>query len=100
MVTIGIFPAAGALGGATLKSLVHSTTHDPKFVVLVSRNPDKLQDEQKLGVTCRKADFDDKDSFDEAFRGVDVLNLISYPTFEHEHRFEVSHITVYSTASV
>lgn len=90
MPVIGIFPAAGALGSATYGPLVHTTGFDPRSVVLVSRNPDKLGREREAGATCRRADFEDKSSLKGAFEGIDILNLISYPSFQHEYRFEVS----------
>jgi uncharacterized protein YbjT (DUF2867 family) len=63
---------------------------DPKDVVLISRHPEKLQREHEAGATVRKADFDDPESLKGVFEGVKTLNLISYPSIEHEHRFEVS----------
>jgi len=88
--TIGIFPAAGGLGGATLSHLLDTSRVDPSSVVLVARNPEKLRKEKERGVEVRKADFDESESLRGAFKGIDVLNLISYPSFEHEHRFQVS----------
>lgn len=86
--SVAIFPAAGGLGGATYTALLKLI--DPKDVLLISRNPDKLQQEHKAGATVRKADFDDPESLRGVFEGVKTLNLISYPSIEHEHRFEVS----------
>ncbi|KAJ9122644.1 hypothetical protein QFC24_004072 [Naganishia onofrii] len=86
--SVAIFPAAGGLGGATYTALLKLL--DPKHIVLVSRHPEKLQHEQQAGVAVRKADFDDVESFKGVFDGVKTLNLISYPSIEHEHRFEVA----------
>jgi uncharacterized protein YbjT (DUF2867 family) len=89
--TIAIFPAAGGLGGATLTHLLNTSQIDPSSLVLVARHPEKLAEESKKGVDVRKGDFDHLESLQKGvFRGVDALNLISYPSFEHEHRFEVS----------
>lgn len=85
--TIGIFPAAGGLGGATLHTLLQIC--DPKQVVLISRHPEKLAKAAERGASTRKADFDDDASLEHAFEGVDVLNLISYPSFVVEHRVKV-----------
>lgn len=82
--TIGVFPAAGGLGTATLEQLLK--TVEPSRVVLISRHPEKLQEEIKLGATPRKADYDDPASFDGAFEAVDILNIISYPSFVKDHR--------------
>ncbi|WRT69941.1 uncharacterized protein IL334_006932 [Kwoniella shivajii] len=87
---IAIFPAAGGLGGATLSHLLHTAKVDPSSVVLVSRSPDKLDKEANSGAITRKGDFDDPDSLKGAFEGVDALNLISYPSFQHEHRVKVA----------
>ena len=81
---IGIFPASGALGGSTLNHLLSQV--DPQQVTLISRHPQKLSFQGDQGTTLRKADFDDAASLDGAFEGVKTLNLISYPTFEFEHR--------------
>lgn len=86
--TTAIFPASGGLGTATYTSLL--TLLDPHDVVLISRHPEKLQREQERGATIRRADFDDAVSLKGVFDGVNTLNLISYPSIEHEHRFEVS----------
>jgi uncharacterized protein YbjT (DUF2867 family) len=88
--TIGIFPAAGGLGGATLSHLLDTSRVEPSSVMLVARNPEKLSKEKERGVEVRKADFDDLESLRGAFKGIDMLNLISYPSFAHEHRFQVS----------
>jgi hypothetical protein len=93
---IGIFPAAGGLGGATHTALTRTIGHDPKCVILVSRHPNKLEKEKAAGVVCRRADFDDESSFEGAFEGIDLLNLISYPSFQHEYRFKVSKANLYS----
>ena len=84
MSKIGIFPAAGGLGGATLEQLLQIV--DPSRVVLISRHPEKLKEHIKKGATPRQADYDAPDSFEGAFEGVDVLNVISYPSFVKDHR--------------
>jgi uncharacterized protein YbjT (DUF2867 family) len=86
--SIGIFPASGALGGSTLSHLLSQV--DPQQVTLISRHPEKLSSQRERGATLHRADFDDPASLDGAFYGVKTLNLISYPTFEFEHRAMVS----------
>ena len=89
--TIAIFPAAGGLGGATLSHLLKTAQINPSSLVLIARHPEKLEEERKSGVDVRRGDFDDLESLrGGVFKGVEVLNLISYPSFEHEHRFQVS----------
>jgi uncharacterized protein YbjT (DUF2867 family) len=59
-------------------------------LILIARNPSKLSDEKEAGATIRQADYDDASSLDEAFDGVDILMLISYASFEIDHRVNVS----------
>lgn len=86
--SIAIFPASGGLGGATYSHLLKIV--DPKEVILVARNTERLAEEKKAGATIRRADYDDAESLKGVFDGAKVLNLISYPSIQHEHRFEVS----------
>lgn len=95
--TTAVFPASGGLGTATYSSLL--TLLDPRDVVLVSRHPEKLQRERESGATLRRADFDDPVSLRGVFDGVETLNLISYPSIEYEHRFEVSPVPARARAS-
>lgn len=84
--SIGIFPASGGLGGATLEHLLGIV--DPQHVTLITRSPERLRTQQQDGAIVRKADFEG--SFEGVFQGVRTSNLISYPGTQVEHRFNVS----------
>lgn len=86
--TIGIFPAAGGIGGGTIKHLL--TRVPPADLVLIARHPSKLDSASAAGATVRQADYDDDKSLEHAFDGIDTLFLISYASVEHDHRSEVS----------
>lgn len=83
----GIFPASGGLGGSTVRHLLKLVP--ASRVVLVARNLEKLDDEKDAGAIVRKADYDNAQTLDHSFDGVSCLNLISYASIQHEHRFEV-----------
>lgn len=84
---LGIFPAAGGLGGSTLTHLLRLLPAND--VVLIARNPDKLSKEKAKGAIIRKADYDDPRTFDHSFDGISTLNLISYASIQNEYRFKV-----------
>ncbi|KAL4915383.1 hypothetical protein BDW62DRAFT_125059 [Aspergillus aurantiobrunneus] len=84
MSRIAVFPAAGGLGSSIvnhLRSLVPASQ-----LTLIARKPDSLSAEADAGATIRYADYDDPATLDHAFDDVDVLMLISYASFEIEHR--------------
>lgn len=85
---IGIFPAAGALGGSIVKHL--SSLIPASSLILVARRPDTLAEYSRQGAVVRHADYDEDASLNRAFDGVGVLFLISYASCEHEHRSRVS----------
>ncbi len=89
MKTIGIFPASGALGTSTYTHLLQQVPADR--VVLVSRFPEKVAAAHvRAGVRVRRASFESAPAeLEAAFAGVDVLFLISYPSFVHEYRTKV-----------
>lgn len=87
VVKIGVFPAAGGLGGSTVNHL--SKQVPASQLVLIARKPEKLADFEREGATVRHADYDQPSSLETAFDGVDVLMLISYASFELEHRVKV-----------
>ncbi|KAL8994024.1 MAG: hypothetical protein Q9169_005903 [Polycauliona sp. 2 TL-2023] len=88
MSKLAIFPASGKLGTSLYTHLL--TLVDPSNVVLISRDPSKIPLEYlEKGAIARKADYDSPESLENAFDGVSYLVLISYPSIEHEHRFEV-----------
>lgn len=86
-IKLGIFPASGGIGGSTLRHVLKLVSAGD--VVLVARNPEKLSREENAGAIVRKADYDKPQTLDHAFDGVSYLNLISYASIQHEHRFEV-----------
>lgn len=85
---IGVFPASGALGTSIVKNL--TTLVPASQLVLIARHPEKLAEFRKDGATVRQANYDDDSSLDHAFDGIDVLMLVSYASFEIEHRVKVS----------
>lgn len=72
---IGISGAAGQLGRATTDLLLGRV--DPSDLVLVTRDPGRLQPYAERGIDVRRGDFDDSAAMRAAFRGVDTLLLIS-----------------------
>lgn len=85
--TVGVFPAAGGIGGGTVKHLLSRLP--PSNLVFVARSPEKLKSLPVADATLRHADYDDDESLKHAFDGVDTLFLISYASVEHEHRSKV-----------
>lgn len=87
--TIGIFPAAGGLGGSTYKHLLKLVPADQ--VVLISRNPDKVpQEYAQAGAVLRQASYESSpEELAKAFDGVKSLFLISYPSHVHKYRVKV-----------
>ncbi|KAI5200876.1 hypothetical protein AUEXF2481DRAFT_2104 [Aureobasidium subglaciale EXF-2481] len=88
-----IFPASGGLGGSTSKHLLDNLAATE--IVLIARNPQKIsQNWIDAGIETRYADYDKEDSLKNVFVGVKHLNLISYASIEHEHRFEVHKLAI------
>ncbi|KAL4984437.1 hypothetical protein BDW68DRAFT_167053 [Aspergillus falconensis] len=83
---IGVFPASGGIGGATVKHLL--PRHPVEDLVFIARNPAKLNFAAAAGATIRKADYDTNADLEHAFDGIDTLFLISYASVEVEHRAE------------
>ncbi len=72
--------AAGKLGQFVLGHLLDTLKVAPSKVTAATRDPAKLSEWAKRGVTVVKADFDDATSLDSAFKGVKRLLLISTDT--------------------
>ncbi|KAJ5910566.1 hypothetical protein N7504_005209 [Penicillium tannophilum] len=92
MSKVGVFPASGGLGTSIvnhLRSLVPATD-----LILIARNPAKLSDEKEAGATIRHADYDDPASLDNAFEGINTLMLISYASFEIDHRVKAHRLAI------
>lgn len=89
MKKIGIFPASGGLGGSTYRHLLQAVANDN--VILISRHPDKIpQEYTSAGVVTRQASYESTPAqLEDAFSGVEVLFLISYPSHVHEYRVKV-----------
>ena len=88
MARVAIFPASGRLGSSIYTHLFQLLP--AKELLLISRNPNKVPSHiVQAGVVTRKADFDDSGSLEHCFDGVSCLVLISYPSIETEHRFDV-----------
>ena len=85
---VAIFPAAGALGTSTYEHVLKLLPG--RRVVLISRNPSKVPEKvASSGAELRRADYNDPNSFKDVFDGISYLFLVSYPSIEIEHRFEV-----------
>ncbi|KUI64895.1 Quinone oxidoreductase 2 [Cytospora mali] len=86
---VGIFPASGALGGSTYRHLLKLVPND--HVTLICRYPEKLEEKYKdAGVTVRKASYECTPvELELAFSNLDVLFLVSYPSFVHGYRTKV-----------
>lgn len=87
---IGIFPAAGRLGGSTVKHILPLVSANN--LILISRRPETLAEYSRLGAVVRRADYEDDASLQRVFDGIGILLLISYPSCEHEYRSRVCHI--------
>lgn len=93
-VRIGVFPAAGGIGGSTVHNLLQSRSLSAHDLVFIARHPEKLADAAAAGVTIRQADYDNNLSLERAFEGIHVLFLISYASVEHQYRTEVANTLV------
>ncbi len=67
--------ASGPFGRKTTEGLLKRVPAED--LILVTRNPDKLQDMAQLGAQVRFGDFDDKASLLKAFAGGDKMLMIS-----------------------
>ncbi|THV53862.1 hypothetical protein BGAL_0040g00230 [Botrytis galanthina] len=83
---VGVFPASGGIGGSTVKHLLPRLP--AQDLVFIARNPAKLESAKSAGADVRQADYDDDNSLQNAFQGIDTLFLISYASVEYEHRAE------------
>lgn len=92
MKEIGIFPAAGGLGGSTYRHLLKLVPND--HVTLICRHPEKIEaGYREAGVVVRRATYESTpQELELAFSGLDVLFLISYPSHVHEYRVKVGEL--------
>ena len=86
---IAVFPASGGLATSIIHHLLHLVPASE--LLLIARYPDKLAHYSRHGATIRKADYDHPESLERVFDGVGVLMLVSYASFEIEHRIQVCH---------
>lgn len=86
---VGIFPASGGLGSSTSNHLTKLVPRED--IVLINRYPEKTPSHlTEGGVRVRRASYESSPAeLEEAFAGLDVLFLISYPSFVHEYRVKV-----------
>ncbi|KGO42288.1 hypothetical protein PEX1_042610 [Penicillium expansum] len=91
-VKIGVFPASGALGSSIVNHLAKLVPESD--LILSARRPEKLHDLKQAGATVRRADYDDPSTLDTAFEGVDVLMLVSYASFEIDHRVKAHRLAI------
>ncbi|KAJ5130062.1 uncharacterized protein N7515_006101 [Penicillium bovifimosum] len=89
---IGIFPASGGLGSSIVNHLTKLVT--PSDLILIARHPAKLDSLSQAGATVRRADYDEPSTLETAFDGVDTLMLISYASFEIEHRVKAHRLAI------
>ena len=88
MAKVAVFPAAGKIGSSIYTNLFDLVP--PEDLLLISRSPEKVPAHFiEAGVQTRKADYNDANSLEHAFDHVSCLILISYPSIENDHRFEV-----------
>ncbi|KAG9253977.1 uncharacterized protein F5Z01DRAFT_655634 [Emericellopsis atlantica] len=89
MKTIGVFPASGGLGGSTATHLLKHVPGDQ--VTLIARYPDKTGSIPGADKACiRQASYESSPTeLEAAFRGLEVLFLISYPSHVRDYRVKV-----------
>jgi NAD(P)H dehydrogenase (quinone) len=75
--TILVTGAAGKLGRGVVRHLLDAEKVSPARVIATTREPDKLADFKALGVTVRRADFNEPGSLERAFAGAQKILIIS-----------------------
>jgi NAD(P)H dehydrogenase (quinone) len=75
--SIVITGAAGHLGRLVTDAVLQRAA--PEQVVLVTRDPSRLKEQEQSGVELRAGDFSDPSSLPAAFKGVDRALIISTP---------------------
>jgi NAD(P)H dehydrogenase (quinone) len=91
---IGITGGSGQLARLTADKLLEQI--DPSELVLVTRNPDKVQQYADRGVSVRRGGFDEPAGLPQAFAGIDRLLIISTDDFTNriaQHRAAVEAAT-------
>ncbi len=89
MPRIVITGAAGEIGSAVAKNIL--SVLSPSSLILAVHSPDNAPKWIKnSGATIRKVDYADPLVLDHAFKGANVVLLVSYPSIQHQERFQVS----------
>ncbi|KAL1651377.1 hypothetical protein SLS58_000717 [Diplodia intermedia] len=91
--SIAFFPASGGIGGGTYRHLANLI--DAKRLILVARSPEKVPEKYKAaGAVVRHGDYDRLETLEHAFDGARYLNMVSYASVSHKHRFNVQKATI------
>lgn len=69
---IAVTAASGQLGSAIVQAVLEALP--PEQVVAIARNPEKVA---HLGVEFRKGDYDSREDFDQALKGIDGVVILS-----------------------
>lgn len=75
---IAVTGASGQLGRLVVEELLNTGTPAEEIIAIV-RDPAKIADFTARGVQVRKADYNDRASYDVALKGIERLLLISTP---------------------
>ncbi|MEP2026343.1 NAD(P)H-binding protein, partial [Reichenbachiella sp.] len=69
---IAVTSASGQLGAAIVKQLIKEIGSN--YVVGIARTPENAK---HLGIEIRKGDYNNREQFDEALKGIDTVLLVS-----------------------
>ncbi|KLO20093.1 NAD(P)-binding protein [Schizopora paradoxa] len=86
--------STGGLGSSVLKHI--QSLIDPSRLIISLYNPSKAPNVPE-GVEVRKGDYSDASSLEDAFKGAQILLLVSYPSIAHELRVK-NHINAIDAA--
>lgn len=90
MTKIAITGASGKLARKIIDKLIEKVS--PSDLILITRDPNKIQDYAKLGIETRAGDFDRPEGLVTAFTGVDKLMIIS--TLSVGRRYEQHQLAI------
>ena len=97
-IMIAVTGASGKLGQLTIESLLKKVSASE--VVALVRNPNKVENLKKLGVTVRKADYNEPESWGPALAGVKKLFLVSANELGKRHEQHLNVIRAAQKAGV
>ena len=69
--------ASGKLGSVVIDSLIQKYQVDVSNIIALSSNPDRLAARKEQGIEVRKGDFNDPESLEKAFSGVERVLIVS-----------------------